>query len=49
MNNITTYIGLDVHITNYTICAYTIGNDKIFAVTNGKVKTQKNKNYTGKE
>ena len=32
MNSIT-YIGLDVHTTNYTICAYTIENDKIFAET----------------
>lgn len=28
-----TYIGLDVHTTNYTICAYTIENDKAFAET----------------
>ena len=35
MNSIT-YIGLDVHTTNYTICAYTIENDKIFAETNIK-------------
>ena len=28
MNSIT-YIGLDVHTTNYTICAYNIENDKI--------------------
>ena len=28
-----TYIGLDVHTTNYTICAYTIENDKTFAET----------------
>ena len=32
MNSIT-YIGLDVHTTNYTICAYTIENDKTFAET----------------
>ena len=32
MNSIT-YIGLDVHTTNYTICAYTIKNDKIFGET----------------
>lgn len=32
MNSIT-YIGLDVHTTNYTICAYTIENDKLFAET----------------
>lgn len=32
MNSIT-YIGLDVHTTNYTICAYTIENDKAFAET----------------
>ena len=32
MNSIT-YIGLDVHTTNYTVCAYTIENDKIFAET----------------
>ena len=28
-----TYIGLDVHTSNYTICAYTIENDKTFAET----------------
>ena len=27
------YIGLDVHTTNYTICAYTIEEDKTFAET----------------
>ena len=32
MNSIT-YIGLDVHTTNYTICAYNIENDKTFAET----------------
>ena len=32
MNSIT-YIVLDVHTTNYTICAYTIENDKTFAET----------------
>ena len=39
MNSIT-YVGLDVHTTNYTICAYTIKNDKIFAETtiNSEIK-----------
>ena len=32
MNSIA-YIGLDVHTTNYTICAYTIENEKFFAET----------------
>ena len=32
MNSIT-YIGLDVHTSNYTICAYTIEKDKTFAET----------------
>ena len=27
-----TYIGMDVHTTNYTLCCYTIEEDKAFAV-----------------
>jgi len=27
------YVGMDVHTTNYTLCCYDFGKDKIFAVT----------------
>ena len=32
MNSIT-YIGMDVHSTNYTLCAYTMEGQKVFAQT----------------
>ncbi len=32
MNSIT-YIGMDVHTTNYTLCAYTMEGQKTFAET----------------
>ena len=25
-----TYIGMDVHTTNFTVCAYRIGNEEVF-------------------
>ena len=28
------YIGMDVHTTNFTLCCYTIEDDKEFAVVN---------------
>ena len=30
------YIGMDVHITNYTLCCYTVDADDTFAVVNVK-------------
>ncbi len=31
--SIITYIGMDVHTTNYTLCAYTVEGQKTFAET----------------
>ena len=27
------YVGMDVHTTNYTVCAYKIGNEAVFGET----------------
>ena len=32
------YIGMDVHITNYTLCCYTVDADDTFAVVNEILK-----------
>lgn len=39
-----TYIGMDVHTTNYTLCCYTIEEDKAFATVQTRLTTTRYSN-----